>query len=109
MSNMTEIIKLMDADPDEKLLRKLCRDGSTFMAKFLLRSGVDPTTRDCYAFRWACRNGHTDIVKALLDDGRVNGHLHSTIMYYSLKWAIRNKAQTVIELLNNHTDRSLLN
>lgn len=49
-----------------------CKSGCLEMVQLLLEKGADPTDNYNYAIRWACTNGHTNVVVILLQDGRAD-------------------------------------
>ena len=54
-----------------KIFIKNCSKIET--VRFLLRdSRVDPSAEDNYAIKWSSENGHTEIVKLLLESSKIN-------------------------------------
>jgi len=49
-----------------------CKEGNLEKVNQLLLNNVDPSEYNNSAFRWACNNGHLDIVKVLIADSRVD-------------------------------------
>jgi ankyrin repeat protein len=81
----TDIVRLLlDARRDnnnvEKMnlaLQEASRSGHTNIVKMFLDESktdirIDPSLRNNYAFRWACENGHIEVVRMLLTDERVD-------------------------------------
>ena len=53
-------------------LIEACKEGNIERVKELLKQGVDPTADDNLAIIYASFFGHTDVVEALLQDGRAD-------------------------------------
>ncbi len=103
------------------------RNNEVELTKELLEFGVDPSADDNGAISWASRNGHTSIVKLLLEDPRVNpsannneairlasedGHTSTVKVLledpridpsasnnYAIRWALRNIHVDIVKML----------
>jgi ankyrin repeat protein len=64
--------------------------------KWLLDQGIDPAADDNYAIKLASSNGHTEIVRLLLDDPRVDPAASAN---YAIKLASANGYTEVVKLL----------
>src|SRR5687768_15300647 len=79
----------------EKLQKEFvqaCREYNIVVVKDLLAKGVDPAAYNNLAIRYACKNGHTDIVKMLLNDTRVDHN-------YAIRVACYNGHIDIVKLL----------
>ncbi|KAI8834871.1 ankyrin repeat-containing domain protein [Chytridium lagenaria] len=56
----------------------------------------DPSADDNDAIRWACLEGHTEVVRCLLDSGRVDPSAEKS---EALRWACRNGHKGIVQLL----------
>ena len=56
----------------DDLLNAVRRTDNVELVKQMLKCGVNPAAQDNYAIRWAAGRGHTDVVKLLLGDPRVD-------------------------------------
>ncbi|KAI9353917.1 ankyrin repeat-containing domain protein [Obelidium mucronatum] len=63
-------------DPTEKALSYACRSGHTEVVRLLLKHGVNPTGDDNYPIGVASMQGYADIVRLLLETGKVNLAAH---------------------------------
>ena len=59
-------------------------EGNKVVAKHLLDTNVDLSAENNWAIRWASRRGHADIVKLLLDSGKVDP---TALDYQAVLWA----------------------
>lgn len=50
-------------------MRYAAKNGHTIIVKLLLENGADVCAEDNFAIRWASRNGHLDVVKLLIEHG----------------------------------------
>jgi len=64
--------------------------------KRLLDKGVDPSINGNYAIRMASQNGHTEIVRLLLQDERVDPSINGN---YAIRMASRNGHTDIVKLL----------
>ena len=103
-----ESLNILKAKPKDEVLNKLKKSGKTmdqilidsakkgFLlgTKYALDNGVDDD--DMFnSLQWAASNGHTDIVKLLIDNG-VDIHFFND---YALRWAASNGHYDVVKLL----------
>ena len=69
-------------------MEEACMKGDVDKVAQFIRDGNDPSTNNSEAIITACRYGHSDIVKLLLDDKRVNlladDVIHTAIFYDKL-------------------------
>ena len=78
-------------------------------ASTLLRPGRRLDSKDSYGqtpLSWAVRNGHGDLVKLLLNTGKVVANSKSLFGQTPLLWAVRNGHGGIIKLLRNHQQRN---
>ena len=77
-------------------IKKVSKYGLTDEVKRLLNKGVDPSVKDNEAIRMASKNGHTDVVRLLLQDKRVDPIDDGN---YAIRLASRNGYTEVVKLL----------
>ena len=82
---MDDIQRLIDA----------AGSGDIDVVKELLEKGVDPSAEDDEAIRVAAENGHTEVVRRLLDDNRVDP---AAMDNYAIRVAAANNHPKVLEL-----------
>ena len=85
------------ADSKEAALRWASRNGHTEIVKLLLEAGADVHAKNDGPLRLASENGHTEVVKLLLDAG-TNFHADNK----ALRWARRKGHTEVVKLLKAH-------
>ena len=61
-----------------KFIHAIKRNNISYVRYSLLENLINPITKDNEAIRWASRNGHTEIVRLLLEDERVD---HSAVIF----------------------------
>ena len=84
------------------LIDELSAKLETEIVKLLLANSkgrVDLRSKDNYVIKWASRNGHTEIVRLLLADPRVDPSVKNSI---AIKWAAQNGHTEVVRLLSVH-------
>ena len=69
---LTNPLSNFDSEYYNRVLKKASYVGDAEVVTFWLEKGADPRYSDDYAIRTACAQGHTNVVKILLDDGRAD-------------------------------------
>ena len=64
--------------------------------KKMIDSGQDPSYRNNFAIQWASDNGHTNVVKLLLEDPRVDPSADNN---FAIRWASQNGHTKVVKVL----------
>ncbi len=80
----------------EKDLIEAIKNNNTIEVSSLLRSGVDPSANDNEAIRWASMDGHTSVVKLLLEDPRVDPSADDN---QAIRWASADGYTDIVKLL----------
>ena len=72
------------------------KNKDTIQVSSLLRLGVDPSVDDNFAIRFASENGHTPIVKLLLEDPRADPSVKDN---YAIRWASAFEHTSTVKML----------
>ncbi len=85
---------------DASALAAAARAGSGSVVRYLVgERGVDPAALDNFAIRWAALNGHTDVVKLLLDLPLERGVDPAADDNFAFRWAAENGHTAIVQLL----------
>jgi len=83
--------------PTEIPFIRFIREGNLKMVRHLHKKGVDTTTNNNFAFRWASLNGHLGIVKYL----NINTENSLSVISSAIQWAESNGHSEVVNYLLN--------
>lgn len=85
--------KIYRMQTHSNMFTNACADGSIEVVKLLLDAGFDPSRNSDCAIQFASYRGHTEVVKLLLNDGRVN------LSPYIVVDAVQSGCAEVVKLL----------
>jgi len=91
-------------DKLNKFLRNAADNGHTEVVKLLLEQGADVHAGYDYALRKAAMHDHTEVVKLLLEQG---ADVHA-IDDYALRWAACSGHTEIVNILQKHIDNKEL-
>ena len=80
----------------QELLIQSYRKGDLSQLKSLIIKGVDIHARDDYAFRWAARNGHLEVVKYLVEDCDADVHAYDD---HAVRWSAERGHLEIVKYL----------
>ena len=82
-----------------------CEMGQIEAAKLLIDLGANINALDGLALRWASKNGHTEIVKLLLNPRKGAIIRCNIILLSSSHWATFNRYAEIVELIRQYMEK----